>query len=85
MLQNYMRMFSSLYECVVFVDFASYIKGCFIASTRWSSNLSSSNIICILVHKLICRCLSNALYKVSYSCIFVLSSKQVLKTSEVHD
>ena len=44
MLLYCMRMFSSPYACVVFVDFAVMWKVASSLNTRWSSNPSSSNI-----------------------------------------
>ena len=63
MLLYCLRMFSSPYACVVFVDFASYVEGCFVTKTRRSSNLSSSNITCIWVQKS-----SRADLSVSFKC-----------------
>ena len=63
MLLYCMRMFSSPYASVVFVDFASYVEGCFVTKHKTVIKSSSSNITCIWVQKS-----SRADLSVSFKC-----------------
>ena len=63
MLLYCMRVISSPYACVVFVDFASYVEGCFVTKHKAVIKSSSSNITCIWVQNS-----SRADLSVSFKC-----------------
>ena len=93
MLLYCMKMYSSPYACVVFVDFASYVEGCFVTKHKtivksvFFQHQTAFGYKSLRV--LICRCLSNAganaVYKVSHAGVFLPLAKQLLKASEVQD